>query len=334
MDNNKPIVSVCIISYNQEKYILDALYGVRMQKTNFPFEVVISDDSSSDNTNAIICKFKEENPQLNVRYTHQEKNLGMIENVMFALKQCKGKYIAMCEGDDYWTDENKLQRQVDYLENHDDYTICFHPVTETINEENAAFELNAEQAECDFTIEQLAKGNFIHTPSIVFRNVITAFPPWFIYSPVGDYVIWMLLAEKGKIHYLPEKMAIYRRGVGCWTSNYEVINTVKWMQVLCFLKDYFIHNMAIYDLLCKQLEYNRLHAKKILDQDQFFINEGRNEIKLLKDELTTSRQQLQSSQEQLQSLNTIIQSAKDWQSGSWWNRAFHKWRPSKKSTIK
>ncbi len=110
-------VSVLMLSYNHEKYIREAMQSVLMQQADFPFEVVICDDSSTDRTDEIISEIRDQHPGNSViKYFRHVKNIGMMQNLVFTLRQCTGKYIAVCEGDDYWTDPLKLQKQVDILE--------------------------------------------------------------------------------------------------------------------------------------------------------------------------------------------------------------------------
>ena len=120
----EPVLSICCITYNHEKYIGKCLESFISQKVSFPIEIVISNDCSTDNTQEIINDFKERYPAL-IRDVSPSKNLGAINNFYYALSQCKGKYIAYCEGDDYWIDENKLQMQVDFLEKNPEYGMCY-----------------------------------------------------------------------------------------------------------------------------------------------------------------------------------------------------------------
>ena len=124
------LVSISIITYNQKDFIRQTLDGILMQKTNFAFEVLIHDDCSTDGTTEIIKEYEEKYPEI-IRPIYEEENQfskgkGIVRNFIFPRVQ--GKYIAFCEGDDYWTDENKLQKQVDFLEANPDYTVCFHRV--------------------------------------------------------------------------------------------------------------------------------------------------------------------------------------------------------------
>lgn len=119
---NKPLVSVIMLTYNHAPYLKEAIEGVLMQKTNFEFELIICNDASPDNSSEIIKALAEKYPNI-IRYFYHEKNIGFEENQRFAFEKCRGKYVAYCEGDDYWTDENKLQFQFDFLEQNPDYVM-------------------------------------------------------------------------------------------------------------------------------------------------------------------------------------------------------------------
>ena len=129
MSNKNIMVSICCITYNHENFIRDAIEGFLMQQTNFDYEIIIANDCSPDNTDSFVKKYINNHPKGKlIKYFRHDKNIGVMPNFIFALKQCTGKYIALCEGDDYWTDPYKLQKQVDFLEANLDYTICFHLV--------------------------------------------------------------------------------------------------------------------------------------------------------------------------------------------------------------
>ncbi len=119
---NKPIISVIMLTYNHAPYLQRAIEGVLMQKTNFSFELIICNDNSPDNSDEVISLFAEKYPNI-IRYFNHQKNIGFVENQRFSFEKCKGKYIAYCEGDDYWTDENKLQFQYDFLEQNPDFVM-------------------------------------------------------------------------------------------------------------------------------------------------------------------------------------------------------------------
>ena len=218
---NDMLVSVCMITYNHEKYISQAIEGVLMQKTKFPVELVIGEDCSTDNTRKICLEYKEKYPD-KIKLLLPENNLGIIQNFTTSLQACTGKYIALCEGDDYWTDPEKLQKQVDFLEENEDFSICFHAVKIKNEQENIIVDDYITRDVPDVTdIYELIKGNYIHTPSVVFRNneeIIKAYIALDILL-MGDYALHILNARYGKIKKLPEAMAVYRAGVGVWRSK-------------------------------------------------------------------------------------------------------------------
>jgi glycosyltransferase involved in cell wall biosynthesis len=252
------MVSIVVITYNHEKYIAEAIESILMQATSFLFELIIANDASTDSTNAIIEDFMKKHSRGNlIRYIHHEKNVGMIPNFISALEQSTGKYIAMCEGDDYWTDASKLQKQVDFLEANIDYTICFHRVYELVEgQEPELSKLNTSLTEETYTVEDLAKGNFIHTPSVVFRNrLIKEFPRWLIDSPVADYPLHMLNAAHGKIKYFPEPLAVYRRhSAGVWGKKSQLHQSTGWIWMLEHLANEFTSSEIVKLLLMQKAE--------------------------------------------------------------------------------
>lgn len=209
-------VSVVMITYGHEKYIKEAIDGVLMQECNFDVELIIANDSSPDNSDFIIKNIINSSPRASwIKYTRHSENMGMQRNFIWATEQCTGKYIAMCEGDDYWTDPLKLQKQVDFLESNLDYVLCFHkvdvlkPSGRIVNDFVTKLPENYQLREVF-----LKKGNYMHTPSVVFRNFLIQFPDLFKLAPEGDFLLYVLLTKYGKIGYLSDVMAIYRYNVG------------------------------------------------------------------------------------------------------------------------
>ncbi|MBQ2822327.1 MAG: glycosyltransferase [Thermoguttaceae bacterium] len=219
-----PKLSICCITYNHGDYIRKTLDSFLMQKTNFSFEVLIHDDASTDGTADIIREYAARSPEIIKPILQKENQFskGIITvNKFFNFPRIRGQYVAICDGDDYWTDPMKLQKQVDFLEAHPDYTICFHPV-------NVHFENQPERKEIfpsekrinrgkEFTLDELVAGNFIQTNSVVYRWVIPekesleAFPPGII---PGDYFMHLMHAKHGKIGFINERMGVYRRHDG------------------------------------------------------------------------------------------------------------------------
>ena len=233
---NNPLVSVCLITYNQENYIQKAIKSIFDQEVGFPIEVIISNDCSSDNTHQKIEEIlKDATNGFVVRYYNHEDNLGMMRNFSFAINECKGKYIAYFEGDDYWDYPKKLQTQVDFLEQNPDFAICCHNVRFLENEKfiNEIY-LDKINIKDKFTLEDLAKHNIVPTLTAVFRNTSDKLPSWILESPIGDLPMFMMVAKHGKIKYINEKWAVYRKNIGVWSKmgNMRNLNMIKQYNLL------------------------------------------------------------------------------------------------------
>ena len=216
-----PLVSVIMITYGHEKYIQKAIEGVFLQKTNFTVEFIIANDCSPDNTDELVKEIIKKSPSnIQVKYTKHETNKGMNLNFTWAYQQVQGKYIALCEGDDYWIDENKLQKQVDFLEQNPDYSISCHNVFflngDILSSESPYDKENNQET---YTLNDLASRNLIPTLSVVFRYFDINFPNWYLSSPMGDYPLMLWIAQKGKIKYFKEKMGVYRQNTGVWSGK-------------------------------------------------------------------------------------------------------------------
>lgn len=266
---NKIKVSACIITYNHEDFIRECLDGAINQKVNFEYEIVIGEDYSSDLTKQICIEYAEKYPNL-IKFCPREKNLGMIGNWIETIQDCSGNYIAMCEGDDYWTDPLKLQKQVDFLEANPDYVLCFHKIDILKINGEIVDDFITEVPENYETIETLARlGNYIHTPSVVFRNIIKEFPFEFSQSPIGDYFLYMMLAEHGKLKYLEDKMAIYREGVGVWSDKTNYFRNFNTALVHTYLFDYFIgkENNSIPEIFLERIQHFIINFKNQISKD-------------------------------------------------------------------
>lgn len=210
---DKPLVSVCCLTYNHKNFIEQALQGFLIQKTNFTVEIIVHDDASTDGTAEIVRDYYNQYPDKIVPIFQKENQYskGIRPSPNFVWPKARGKYIALCEGDDYWTDPLKLQKQVDFLEANDEYSICFHDVdvrTHNPVKETNVFQLNYFNNKCVFTFDELLEGsNLMHTPSVVFRNQ-GSFPDFEAFT--GDYFLHLHNASFGKIKRIKEKMAVYR----------------------------------------------------------------------------------------------------------------------------
>jgi glycosyltransferase involved in cell wall biosynthesis/RimJ/RimL family protein N-acetyltransferase len=192
------LVSVCILTYNHSKYIRQCLEGVMMQQTSFAFEVIIGEDCSTDDTRSIIKEFELKYPGI-IKPVYHEKNVGPQRNAYeYCWPRLTGKYIAVCEGDDYWTDTHKLQKQVDFLEANEDFVLCFHG-TRTVNEVGEV--LNTEEMKGPVNVFDWKSifHKHIATMSVVFRNCIPNTHKDFVHVTYGDLFLFTVLSQYGKL---------------------------------------------------------------------------------------------------------------------------------------
>lgn len=246
LGNNKPVnakrplVSVCVQTYNHESYIATCIESILAQRTNFEFELIIGEDESTDATREICKKYASENPdkiRLFLRSNADKisingKKTGRY-NFTENLKAARGSYIALCDGDDYWTDKSKLQRQADFLEKHTDYSICFHKTDKVVEGRQKPDFLN-EFTPSTSTAAFLARGNYIRPLACMFRNNLHEHFPQFIYkAAVADYVLHLHNASFGKIKYFDEVMGAYRiHSGGIWSQYADVQRQIEWLQLL------------------------------------------------------------------------------------------------------
>lgn len=203
-------LSVAIITYNHERFIAQAIESVLAQKVNFSYEIVIGDDCSTDGTRAVIVGLQKRYPERVVAVL-REQNIGAMRNFAKTIGACKGQYLALLEGDDYWLSADKLQKQVDFLDSHPDRALCCHRV-KTLNETGSAeFEIFPPRPAGPYTIEDLLKGNFMMTCSTVLRReLIDPIPGWFFKMKLGDWPLFAMVATHGRIELMDEVMAAYR----------------------------------------------------------------------------------------------------------------------------
>lgn len=214
-DPRPPKVSVLLLTYNQERFIGDAIEGFLIQKTDFPCELVITDDCSTDGTREVIRGYWEKHPD-RIRVLLNRHNLHSNRTVTRAYEACRGPYVAFVEGDDYWTAPDKLQRQADLLDRHPDYAVCFHSVTMIWDDGSRAPMLyRPARIQDRYTLRDLAEKNFIATCSVMYRRgVFGRYPAWFYSMPIGDWCQHVLHAQHGDVGYLDEPMGVYRQHRG------------------------------------------------------------------------------------------------------------------------
>lgn len=264
--SDHPEVSIRCLAFNHEKYIEKTLDSFLMQETNFPFEVIVHDDASTDNTVNIIKKYEEKYPNI-IRPIYEKenqfsKNDGSIRKIV--TKYVRGKYSALCEGDDYWTDKNKLQLQYDELESNPNCMLCVHNTRiYDLSKKKDVHLFSAQQEKKILEAREVLIGWNVHTSSFVFRSSLYEklinFPNinkfWF-----GDYVLLCLALYYGDVVYLPQVMSIYNK------------NNV---QGVTYIKDHSGKNNLVEKEMIKKFfleEYNRYTSNKYIEITQDVIH--------------------------------------------------------------
>ncbi len=216
-----PLVSVALICYRQERFIQRAIAGVLAQQTPFPFELVIGDDASDDRTLAIIRAQLHAHP-ITVRILPTPQRLGMQQNVHRTVAACRGRYVALLEGDDYWLDEKKLVHQVTFMEAHPDTALCFHPVALLREPDTQPSDQLPSPQRCQTFVPTaaLVEENFIPTSSVLLqRHLWPDFDPHFAQLGLLDWVLWWKLAALGRIGCVDRLMGVYRiHSGGVWSG--------------------------------------------------------------------------------------------------------------------
>jgi glycosyltransferase involved in cell wall biosynthesis len=216
--SNDATVSVLMVTYKHEAYIAEAIEGVLMQEVDFPLELIIADDCSPDGTAEIVQKHINEHPNGHwIKYTRHETNKGMMPNFIWALEQVQGKFIAMCDGDDYWTDPHKLQKQVDFLEANNSCSYVFTDRFSLLPDGNL-FNPRFELPEL-FNLKLLLERKIMpSTQTVMFtRNKLNKLNEWkdvMLQGFNGDWILLFMLTHDSKIGFIPDHTAVYREGVG------------------------------------------------------------------------------------------------------------------------
>jgi glycosyltransferase involved in cell wall biosynthesis len=205
-------VSVAVITYNHAAFIAETLDSILMQEAGFDWEIVIAEDASKDGTREICRRYADQYPE-RIRLLPEAPNLGMIGNFTRVFEACNGRYMAFTEGDDFWTDRHKLQKQADHLDTHPDQSLCFHSVRQWFvwNGQNNSRTFPEQLPKNTFTTEDLLKGWFIPSTSVMLRKYADfVLPDWFRHCKSGDIPLLLLLSLKGPFGYIDESMAVYR----------------------------------------------------------------------------------------------------------------------------
>lgn len=269
------MVSITCITYNHEKYIKDAIEGFLMQKVDFPIEIIIHDDASTDRTADIIREYEKKYPDI-IKPIYQKENQFSKEGARriyrdFVWNKVKGKYIAICEGDDFWTDVYKLQRQVDYMEQNPDCSLCVHSAYIYKDGKKSRIHQSAFDNKI-FTVEEIIQGGnggggLFPTSSMLYPAVLMDNLPDFLkIAPTGDYPLTIFLSLRGKVYYIDKPMSVYRVGVvNSWSSKRREWSIEKQVD----------YSNKVINLLMEINQYTKYKydtvIKKVIHQKQFTI---------------------------------------------------------------
>lgn len=249
-------VQVICVTYNQAPYIKEALNSFLLQKTNFDFEILVADDCSTDGTSDIVADYARRNPG---RITHilRSENMGSLANFMAVCESATAPYVAICDGDDYWTDENKLQRQVDILDKYPDVNVCAHRTHISATPEWALYDYYKKQnflqpKQCRYDVKLYLKDviyELPHTSSFLFRWRVRQFPEWMKTDGIiGDSTVFYLQLGKGALYVLGSVMSVYRRGAGGVFDNNVSMDDMFLQTRLEYIK-----------IMLNSIEYFKLH---------------------------------------------------------------------------
>lgn len=295
-----PKVSVIMLAYNIGPYIETAIISVLRQQTSYDVQLVIAEDCSTDNTLSVCRKYKQQYPD-QITLVEHETNVGLQQNFMDAHAQCQGEYIAICDGDDYWTSRHKLQRMTDFMDNHPEYAICFHRVI-NYYEENRTKSLSNGGQKRITSIKDLACSNYITNSSSLFRHAYyPQIPEWFSQITSCDYAMHMLNARYGLIYYFKRPMAVYRKHTaGIWSEANEQKRFHMGMKVRELLIDYFKElNPEVSELL------RDTHTRFCLNQIIFYQEKGKEDLAYQAQERLLNRRPEWSKDDLKQKLETL-----------------------------
>jgi glycosyltransferase involved in cell wall biosynthesis len=257
MNGTEITVSICCITYNHEKFIAQAIDNFVRQQTNFKFEIIIGDDCSTDNTLFIINQFSVKYPEKIKVFTSPE-NIGFHRNFIRCVEACKGTYIALCEGDDYWTDNYKLQKQVDFLKSNPGYIMCCH-YTRVITADNQTIYAHPKPVPLTHTYHDLLAGkqDETKTATVLYRNLPIVHSLFlsklFFNCYAGDKIfkLYATFHTGKKVYVMPEVMSCYRNHQG---GIWSMINANTRMKRM----------ISDFDLIIRNFSYPRLLRRKLL----------------------------------------------------------------------
>lgn len=270
MDKKELMVTIRCLAYNHEPYIRQCLEGFVMQKTNFRFEAVVHDDASTDGTAGIIREYAEKYPDIIKPIFETEnqysKRNGSLRRIMN--EHTHGKYVALCEGDDYWIDPLKLQKQVDFMEKNHDYSMCFHNAVEFYDDipKLPNFFCNITESR-EVMLKEIVEAWIVPTASMLYRKtVIDDYPQWTSQIYSGDLTLQLIAYSKGRLFYMNQIMSMYRKTFQSESSSSKLLGKLDFVykqHALLYKLFNEYTNFKYQDILKKEISYNEKHCKFI-----------------------------------------------------------------------
>ena len=207
-----PLASIVVITYNQEHSLPATLDSLLAQKAEFPFEIVVGEDCSKDGTREVLADYARRFPDI-IRPIYNEHNLGILGNYVATLRQCRGRYVSACAGDDYWHDEEKLRLEVDIMEKDPEIGLVYTDVIMDSVATGEKFVRRCQEPEQD-TFTQLLRGCFITAPTACFRSELLQYVDWDEFKRLGfimeDYPMWLTFSLHTKFYHLKRPTVTYR----------------------------------------------------------------------------------------------------------------------------
>jgi len=260
----QPLVTAVILTYNHERYIEQAVRSVIAQRTSFPIEILVGEDCSTDGTRSALDRLNQEFPQ-RLTILRRDVNLGLSANLQDCRERARGRYLAILEGDDSWTDPLKLQRQFDAMEAHPEWSMCYHPcrVFDEDGRQRPRISPTTYPAN-PLTVLDLLEQNHVPTMSVAcFRQgVVRQTPPWHAELRNGDWALYILHADIGPVGFLPDVMADYRLHQGGLWSGFGSYN--RWQQTLALFGHLAQHFQGRY--AAEIAEAHRIHLKATIQR--------------------------------------------------------------------
>lgn len=235
---NNPLVSICMVTFNHGKWIEKAINGVLIQKTDFPFELVIGDDASTDATRKIIEDFQFKEPSI-VKAAFNTLNLGLAKNFSLALNRCRGRYIAICEGDDFWTDPTKLQKQIDFLESNPDCVITSHNFSTLHESENMTDRQVKYNHDFDYDQRKTLMEWMTQPLTCTFRNIFRDYTYFNKEGIFCDVVLFYEILKHGRGYFMKDDMATFRVHQNALSSG---LTRWQWLRNHVIMFDYMHKN--------------------------------------------------------------------------------------------